>query len=845
LFVLAAALALGRERGEALAGELDRAGALSESVLAARSTAATTALAREIEPGAARAVHEIVEEHAVRAVGGEPRVRLFGRALDREGRAVAQAGVRLELRELVLEHLPPPVEPHTERAPLCFTTRTHESGNFALSLPLIDDVQARLQIDASDAPASAIATFHWFARERGEPLIPGDLELGEFVLQPTTKVTGRVLDAHGAPLVGATVSSDLFETATTAADGSYCLERALVGEWVGADKLGYLGSTDHARPANSESTCVQLDLHLTTAPTIRGFVRDDQGRALSDVLVVARDEVRTCRGNWIDQHTGRSAADGSFELRVAARDGYHLEARHRAPLRFWDEGLSRREFDLPRVQPGATDVQLVLAPPRSAHFEVRDARTGEPIERFGIAAADRPPVEDSWRDAPAVPRIGFAASGTLQLELETWETSYRCEAPGYAPASGAIEDGSSAERPQRIELEPGARLRGRVRRGAHAPVVLERQPMRRHVASTTPSESGADGDWEYTYDLDTHAGRERTLRCAADESFAFDGLAEGTYRLLIFAAGRLPTQVENLRIRAGQTLELGELAANAPASIEGVVRVAAGSSPAGLVVTLEGEWQSRVLAGDGRFEFADLVKGDYVLRIDDHPELCFSVPSRALALEFGENAHVEWDLMPWQPAQLTVRVTDRGRPVQGVDLALERDELLRDDFDLGETDEAGRVSCKAPLVELPILIASSPWHVPLGRYPLHEALRPGAVHELELALECGALELSWSTAELPAAFFADANASIELVLVDAASLEPIEDFSCLPAGQGDGDWLTVAANRELRIDRIAAGSWRLDALTTYELAGVGTVEVRTSAEIEIRAGATTRARMRP
>lgn len=844
LFVLAVslALALGRERSRPAARLLEHA---PVPLGHAAATTPSAVLAHGQELGASRVEHEPADGSATPIEGVEPRALVRGRALDPEGRSVAGAAVRLELRELALRTSPP--ENSMAGAPLRYATFADEEGRFALTLPLLDAARASLWIDAPDARASAFETFHWSSSEGGEPLVPGELALGDFVLQPTTEVTGRVLDSEGAPIVGAEVSSTLLDAALTEADGSFLLPRVRLGDSVRARKQGYAEGSACPVPTSGESARTELVLTLRRAPSIRGTVRDPNGLPLAGALVVGRDEVITCRGTWVDQHATRSTADGSFELFLGDRDGYHVEARHREPMRPWDETMGEREHELPRSRTGATNVELVLAPARSAHVQARDARSGEILRLFGVAAAEAAPHEDSWRERLAVPRIGAVPSGTMTLQLESWESWYRCEAPGYAPASGPIEPRTSAEQPQVIELEPGARLRGRVARGAHWPVVLDRRLLRMPEASRVSAENGTAGeaDWHCVRALDAHAGRERIVRCAADGSFAFEGLSEGTYRLLIRAAGALPTRVENLRVRSGATLELGTLEAHAPASVEGVVELAAGASPVGLVVRLGRHGASQVLASDGRFEFAGLAAGDYELSVDDHADVCFSAPALPFSVALGERKQLEWDLTSAQPAELRVCVTDRGRALQGVSVELARGDSLPDDYEIGETDAAGRVSRKVPLASPPLLVASSERSVPLGWYSLAEALKPGEVREVELALECGALELSWSPTELPAEFFADPNASIELVLADSADQDPLEGFWCVPANQFDGRWLAVALDRSLRIDRIAAGVWHLEATISFEVPGTGEVELPTRAEIEIRQGMTTRVRMRP
>lgn len=772
--------------------------------------------------------------------GPASHVRALGRVIDQRGRGVANAQIELALRELGNGSAR---ETSAEPVVRCFRARSDASGRFELELPLLDAAEASLAIDPPAAFARASAEI----KAERLRLVPGPCQLGEHLVTDAQRVYGRVLDELDRPVVGAELRLGA-DVATTEFDGSYAFERTALGDlMLYATKPGLSPESASTFKREPGPDGLRIDFRMQRAPSISGIVLEPDGTPAAGAYVLAHYESAGGCGN-AGQHPviARSGADGRFELFLLEIGDHRLGAFRSIAGR---PPYSRLAADAsPLVAPGTHDLRLVLAAPRSAHFEVRDKHSGAPVERCGVVALGQP--ASAWK-LDGLPPTRSIPGGRLQIEIDEWSDGFRCEAPGYASAVGAISPTSSADAPQVVELSPGACLRGRVADGAQALVVLRRceLPLANDAVAQTETAfeppncddrifgCGLSGP-RIGYDLDEYAGRERRMRCAPDGSFAFEDLHAGTYQLIVHTAGSAATRFGELRLEAGQLRDLGKIETQRAASIEGRVLLAPGFSPEGLKLSLwHAPCASFALERDGRFAFGGLGSAQYSLYVQDDADRCLAVPPLVVSVQSGERHELVWDLRAWQPASLELKVTEKGRGVSGVEVETRSSTDLWWGDKLGTTDSSGVLRCSVPSLEGRSWLVRTPTGIPLAERRIELPFGPGEQRQVELELACGALRAQWSERDLPAAFFEDPHSFIACALIKAGAENSTASFR-IPASTPYLD-LHVSRQRTFELDRVAPGRWKLIAYAHTSTDATPLSE--TSTEFEIRPGELTTA----
>jgi hypothetical protein len=155
---------------------------------------------------------------------------------------------------------------------------------------------------------------------RDVTLDPGEeRDLGDVLLDPGAEVSGRVTDPAGRPIAGARVQAEMpgfmeEAVATADAEGRFRLSHLPVGEErLTAAAEGFLDLEETVTVAAGVNA---HDFSLVVAATLRGRVRDAEGKAAPQVKVVYRMETSLPVGRqapgevWTDE-------DGRFEERVA------------------------------------------------------------------------------------------------------------------------------------------------------------------------------------------------------------------------------------------------------------------------------------------------------------------------------------------------------------------------------------------------------------------------------------------------------------------------------------------------------------------------------------------------
>lgn len=308
-----------------------------------------------------------------RAIVVAPRRDYAGIVVDEAGTPLVRAELEVQMGADVARSLLPGEQRASARR---WTTESGADGRFELSrVGWTEGLTARVRLDG-------------FVESR-EPLPPqSSFDLVCTLRRPVADartVAGRVVDEHGAPVEGATVSFARAEPTTSAADGRFVarLPDATKHGVLWAIKFGHL-------PASREFDDLDLDpqpmrppieLVLGGAPlSITGSVLDASGVPVAGAKVFTWDMQALGRGLFVESllvqesFAGRTDADegGRFRLDGLLERPYTLLALH-------PESLAVTE--LADVAAGSENVVLRFAAsetPRRVAGRVVDGR-GEPV----------------------------------------------------------------------------------------------------------------------------------------------------------------------------------------------------------------------------------------------------------------------------------------------------------------------------------------------------------------------------------------------------------------------------------------------------------------------------------
>ncbi len=269
------------------------------------------------------------ETVASQAISNPSGVRLLGRVVDEGGNPVRNCPVRVR-----------PVF-DTSRAgldrsaPATADVSSDQNGRFAF--PSV----AALQRLAVTARAPHLAD----ARCQFRTPASGELDLGDLVAVQGGAITGRVVDATGAPIAAATVAAEPVReaaatttttvmlisspaeafrdarTATTDADGRYTLTGLAAGEAQGrAHGDQHPATSRRGIRVTRGATTPDVDFTLSAGITISGIVRDASGKPLADVRIATSSRTRVLvaggpEGSSDVSRRTTSDAAGRFTLR--------------------------------------------------------------------------------------------------------------------------------------------------------------------------------------------------------------------------------------------------------------------------------------------------------------------------------------------------------------------------------------------------------------------------------------------------------------------------------------------------------------------------------------------------
>jgi protocatechuate 3,4-dioxygenase beta subunit len=307
-------------------------------------------------------------------------------------------------------------------------------------------------------PGSNLVSVHAdaFAPFAKECPVPSEAvhDIGDLRLTPGAILSGRVVDASGRPVAGATlhlISSDFELTfgleflrgeplAKSAADGSFRVPSLACGPWQilvhsedHPDRT-FKGSADRK---GVEESGLLFELELGT--TIEGLalnVPTDQAtkakvRALS---LEDRGAIGFARGQRTRE--AEIGPDGHFVVRgLAADQRWQLQLRGATPGAGFDMFRQRARSSPVRAQSGERGVQLRWQQDSGIALQVVDAKTNQPIETLDVSGGQ------GWRIEPLRGADGRAQKqfpggkvrlGDMYPSAESESASIELRAPGYA-----------------------------------------------------------------------------------------------------------------------------------------------------------------------------------------------------------------------------------------------------------------------------------------------------------------------------------------------------------------------------------------------------------------------------
>jgi hypothetical protein len=169
------------------------------------------------------------------------------------------------------------------------SVRTDENGSFRRALP----TEGEWELRAIGDDLSVHQRTWTLQIQNGRPL-----ELGDIELRPRVRIAGRAIDANGAPLADARVTTFITDdrtaprVCTTTGNGEFVLEDVPSGQLRLEASRGSLQARIRL-DIDDHANTVPLALTLRSRAIARWTLRDDDGRAVAGAVVEDADPART------------------------------------------------------------------------------------------------------------------------------------------------------------------------------------------------------------------------------------------------------------------------------------------------------------------------------------------------------------------------------------------------------------------------------------------------------------------------------------------------------------------------------------------------------------------------
>ncbi len=540
--------------------------ALLDASRPARVSRPAAAPTERDERDAAALAHSALEHDASsRAVDAEARVelsaipegapfaRLCGRVIDLRGDPIAGAVVTAYGNFDALGNLQTRnPAPRARYGSIEHSTRSASDGRYALEVPLDEMFEATVDVSARYFGRHRVS-FGFRETHDQPPFSAGETVWPDFVLADAGDVSGRLVDASGRPVADVEVTvwmgGEVEAFTKSAADGTFLAQDVACGAGaLGTFKLGYERIRFGDLRVRARETNELGDVLLPFLRGVGGRVEDELGKPIESV------ELRAVPLGGGASATASSNYKGEFFLELDDERESQLSAKQR--------GQQVAEPDSWRVSAATRDLRITLRRQADSiefvEFQVVDAATGEPITPTRIALDDEPVFWSSF-DGFYDPRYIHGENGRRTVRLYRAVNWVYCESPEHAPLETRLVVSPGEGAVQVLRLDRGARIRGQLVDGAHAPLRLVRQSTDGNGQPSAEVNLTAIGVDHLHGGLSAYTGRPRYLRCDAQGEFVFEGLSGGTYQLLLHHPVRGALRRFSLSVATGGTLDLGRV----------------------------------------------------------------------------------------------------------------------------------------------------------------------------------------------------------------------------------------------------------------------------------------------
>ncbi|MEE8142040.1 MAG: sigma-70 family RNA polymerase sigma factor, partial [Planctomycetota bacterium] len=504
---------------------------------------------------------EVTGIEAILAEGGS----VTGVVLDPQGRPLADAKVRLGIAGRRFGHF-------------SMRTSTDEEGRFEVS-----------NLRAGESYGGEVAHDAYLTEPIEEfSVTTGVTDLGTLMVRKGGFITGRVLDANNAPVVGARVD---LASAEETDHGGFFTARIIAGETPseptltdeqGAFKISPVAAGEyrirvHATgyaPHKSEPITVGEGAAFTDqliilggGAEIVGTVMDLEGNPLSGATVEALQLPFHSRA------TATTDSSGSFRIAGLEAEEYQVSVSY--------EGLSRDSQQ--GVRPGGSALNFVLKPMGSLSGVVLDKASGQPVQEFRVKLSPKLSGVRGMAMGMRALHMGMLSGGSQfqdpngefqMADLEPGTYTLEVRAGTFVIYEQEIPEIRPGENLHlQVAMELGGALAGRVvdRDGnpvSGARVKLDKAksgPVMRFIAHVEID----DGD-----DAPVHTisiGGEDVVRTDAEGHFLLTGLPEGEVNLAVVHDEFMEKKLEKVEVIRGETRTIPKVTVERGGTVHGTV----------------------------------------------------------------------------------------------------------------------------------------------------------------------------------------------------------------------------------------------------------------------------------
>lgn len=554
-----------------------------------------------------------------------PGIDLHGRVVDTAGQPIADAKIYSQPsdgRYGGFFGLVGTEEPETTTGP---------EGRFVIADGSLGD---RLQI-------MAVKEGYVSEMERNVQL-PSD-EPVRIVLQPSSKILGRVVDADGVPLEGVVVDATPEEkgrrgrmigrsrnTRPTGVDGRFEIVGVEPGKtMIHANKSGFKALQIGGFEVPADRPLEGVELQMVTGAEVFGTLTNADGDPVGGVVVM----VLTSDRGFADGGYGQTDGDGKFRIAGLPLGSFTLAAR--------GEGLQRASKNV-TIEAGENEVDLQFSSSSTVSGRVVDDR-GRPVQGAQVNIGPK----GRWSFLAGQSIADTLADGSFTFD-EVPAGTYQLSASKDGLGSRTLEDPVEVKEGPvgglEIRLGGGARVTGSI-------LGLSYEELNQvRVAAHGSHGEVTQPDFEGNYRVDHVAPGALTLEAHVS------GSSRSVRRQVTVEEGELEIVVDlefvdGYEIR-GTVYRTGEPEADAPLSL----------------FSTDGDYSANgTTGGDGTFLFEGVPEGSYRLQVGNW-ETTYR-HSREVEIPGDEALRIDLEL-----ARLAGRVVDTdGNPLSGASISLRQE----------------------------------------------------------------------------------------------------------------------------------------------------------------------------